>query len=75
MSESVRPEDDTAKYIFGYVGALLYGNGANVHFFVSNIDMKVADGSSFTSYDSKHLVIENSSFDVTHCGPMQQCNN
>lgn len=74
VSESVRPEDDTAKYIFGYVGALLYGNGANVHFFVSNIDMKVADGSSFTSYDSKHLVIENSSFDVTHCGPMQQCN-
>ena len=71
-SKTVRPDDDTERRIAGYTGGHLYGNGDNVHFFVKNFKLDVSDGSGFVSYAAKHLVIEDSSFIVSHTGILQQ---
>lgn len=70
ISELLRPKDDTVRRISGYVGSLLVASGENVHFFMKNSGLTTRDGSSIVSYMHQHLAIEDSSFDVTHQGPM-----
>ena len=69
-SDAVRPADDTARYIFGYVGSLLYANNPNISFFAKDIDIDIADGSAFASYGAKHIVFEGCKIDITHAGPV-----
>ena len=70
LSELLRPEDDTTRRISGYVGSILIASGENVHFFMKDAALTTRDGSSIVSYMHQHIAIEDSSFDITHQGPM-----
>ena len=68
-SDTKRPDNDTERYIGGYVGGILYANGNDMNFFAKNVDVNVADGSAFVSYSANNIVIEDCKFNVTHMGP------
>lgn len=74
-SELLRPADNTARLIAGYVGSLIFASNPEARFFMQDVGLYAADGSSFASYENKQIIIENCHFDITHQGPMVQNNN